>query len=132
MDNIISELYNELIETKKQFLEEIEAEICMIGELSSTERPLSGSGSSKPAVDMKTKMEKIRLSEEYINDIDIEMELIASYLELEEKVKELKRIIDDELNQNLRYKKQYEDLANSKLGRIQRFWWRITRKKRAV
>ena len=34
MERSIEELYKELIETKRQFAEEIEAEICLIDELS--------------------------------------------------------------------------------------------------
>lgn len=128
MKNRIEELYNELIETKQEFLEEIESEICMIGEIASLEQKSVTTKEIVNVPDRKTKMEMLRLCEQYISDIDIEMELIASYIELDNKVEELKHIIDDEISQDLYYKSQYEDLANSKLGKIQRFWWRKRKK----
>lgn len=123
MGSRIEELYNELIITKKEFLDEIETEICMIGEMASLEQ----SSSTNKVItinDPKAKIEMLHLCEQYLSDIDIEMELIASYIALDNKVNELKGIIDNELSQDLHYKKQYEDLANSKLGKLQRFWWR--------
>ena len=128
MKSRIEELYDDLIETKKEFLEEIESEICLIGDMLSSEQSAIQSNQNRDITDVQTKMRLINICEQYINDIDIEIELIASYIELEEKVKELKHTIDVEISQDLYYKKQYEDLANSKLGRIQRFWWRKSKK----
>lgn len=128
MKSRIEDLYNELIETKKEFLEEVESEICLIGEMLSSKKNNIQSKKDSGITDVQTKMKLINICEQYINDIDIEMELIASYMELEEKVKELKHTIDVEISQDLYYKKHYEDLANSKLGRIQRFWWRKSKK----
>ena len=128
MGNRIEELYNELIITKKEFLDEIEAEICMIGEFASLEQTSDTKNKTMTVTDRKTKIEMLNLCEQYISDIDIEMELIASYIALENKVNELKSIIDNEISQDLHYKKQYEDLANSKLGKLQRFWWRKRKK----
>lgn len=123
MGSRIEELYNELIITKKEFLDEIETEICMIGEMASLEQS-SSTNKAITITDPKAKIEMLHLCEQYLSDIDIEMELIASYIALDNKVNELKSIIDNELSQDLHYKKQYEDLANSKLGKLQRFWWR--------
>lgn len=127
MKNRIEELYNELIETKKEFLKEIESEICMIGEIASLEQNSITNKEIITIPDRKTKIEMLKLCEQYLSDVDIEMELIAAYIELDNKVNELKHIIDDEISQDLHYKKQYEDLANSKLGKLQRFWWRKRR-----
>lgn len=124
MGNRLEELYSELIETKKEFLEEIESEICMIGEIASLEQSTITNKEIVPIPDRKNKIELLNLCEQYLTDVDVEMELIAAYIELDNKVNELKYIIDNELSQDLHYKKQYEDLANSKLGKLQRFWWR--------
>lgn len=124
MERRIEELYDDLIETKTQLLEEIDTELCLIGELATIESAPAEQHRMDTTYNLKLRMQLQNMSEQYINDIDIEMELIASYLELEEKVNQLKRFIDDEVMKDLKYKKQYEDLANSKLGKIQRFWWR--------
>jgi len=74
------------------------------------------------------KIELLRTCEEYLNDITFELELYAAYIEKDREIRELKELLDSAIVQEQKWKRQYNDLANSKMGKLQRLWWRICKK----
>ena len=77
---------------------------------------------------IKYKLDMLDMCEAYLADITAEIEFYASYIAMERQVEELKNLLDNAVIHEQQWKRQYNDLANSKLGRLQRFWWRITKK----
>ena len=54
--------------------------------------------------------------------------MIAEYIVKSEEINKLQNIIDEEISKEKELKKKYDDLANSKLGKLQRLWWRVVKK----
>ena len=68
------------------------------------------------------RQELLQTQKAHLADVEQGIRMAGEYLELTVKLEQ------DE--QSAKWKSAYESLANSKLGRLQRFYWRITEKRK--
>lgn len=116
----------------EEYLKDIESEISLIGEIIELQNKqnLSMLSVEKQENQLQTKLTLLKIYESYLADIDSEMNSIAFYMEMKNEIERLKSLLEASMSEENKWKKQYDDLAKSKLGRIQRFWWRITKREK--
>jgi len=129
MNKNYSNIIKELIEVKEQYLKDIEHEILLLGmysELGSKNNLTGAEQNDTNLIELKLKL--LKIYESYYNDIEFEINMIAEYIVKSEEINKLQNIIDEEISKEKELKKKYDDLANSKLGKLQRLWWRVVKK----
>ncbi|MBR2717023.1 MAG: hypothetical protein IKD79_04730 [Oscillospiraceae bacterium] len=75
------------------------------------------------AENAQLKKELLRVTRAYLADVEEDIRIIGEYLASDQYADDADR------REDLRWKRAYEDLAASKLGRIQRWYWGRTAKK---
>ena len=81
------------------------------------------------AAEISLRKELIALQSAYLEDIEQDMQIIGEYFALSERRRQENALaansIQAAVEEARRWKKAYQALANSKLGRLQRWFWRL-------
>jgi lipid II:glycine glycyltransferase (peptidoglycan interpeptide bridge formation enzyme) len=72
----------------------------------------------------RCQLDLLQTSRAYLKDIDGSIELAVNCIELEKQVKALKQQLRQSEDDVRRWKREYRNLSKSKMGKLQRGWWR--------